>query len=477
MTQAELIQSTFSLPGGKGKYLDTLVEFLTWVAPRAETTRQDALGWFAERFNAAKSAQYYLPVLRDIGVIESDRGKTGAIRLTETGRVILEADLEEQTRIVAERFVSQFVANREVLRLFASSDRPVPLREVHERLAPQFSSWTTPTQFDYRLSWFDSLGLLRCVSGRTFEITQFGREYSERFPPDEPHTQPVPSPVRGMKVDGEPIKPRPHLIATPNHDLFAELHAASTDSSNSDRFEMALARAFERLGFSVTQLGKAGNTDVLIKAPAGSETYLAVVDAKARGTGKVDQLEPLHLKDHQSLNDADYAVVVAGGFAGGKVASHAQEQGITLLPLPVLEEWLKLHDAWPQDLMAYRSIFAIKGLVEKLPAELLRVTSDRKRWGKLLADVVDLFGETYGHGLGDPLSARDVFKMLVTRKRGVDYPEKDVAGVLELLNHPVVGALARKDGGYILVMSRETLALRLRRLAEEVEVMDDQESV
>ena len=34
MTQPELVQSTFSLPGCKGKYLDTLVEFLTWLEPR-----------------------------------------------------------------------------------------------------------------------------------------------------------------------------------------------------------------------------------------------------------------------------------------------------------------------------------------------------------------------------------------------------------------------------------------------------------
>jgi hypothetical protein len=62
--------------------------------------------------------------------------------------------------------------------------------------------------------------------------------------------------------------------------------------------------------------------------------------------------------------------------------------------------------------------------------------------------------------------------MLVTRKRGVSYPEADVNGILELLSHPVVGALTHKEGGYILVMSRETLGLRLRRLAEEVETLD-----
>jgi hypothetical protein len=100
---------------------------------------------------------------------------------------------------------------------------------------------------------------------------------------------------------------------------------------------------------------------------------------------------------------------------------------------------------------------------------------DTAQWGRLLADIVDLFSETYDHGLSEPLSPRDVFRMLVTRKRGVPYPEQDVTGILELLSHPVVGALMHKEGGYILVMSRETLGLRLRRLAEEVESLDSTE--
>ena len=216
------------------------------------------------------------------------------------------------------------------------------------------------------------------------------------------------------------------------------------------------------LGYSVQQLGDAGDTDVLVEAPIGDETYSIVVDAKARGTGKVDQLEVLSLKDHQALNKAEYAIVVAGSFAGGKVASHAQEQSVSLLPLRVLEAWLRLHDEWPQDLLVYRSLFTIKGIVDELPNDMLRVTHDRKRWGKLLADIVDLFGDTYENGLREPLLAREIVRMLVTRKRGVHYPEKDVAGVLDLLSHPVVGALAKKETGYILAMSRETLALRLR---------------
>jgi hypothetical protein len=87
---------------------------------------------------------------------------------------------------------------------------------------------------------------------------------------------------------------------------------------------------------------------------------------------------------------------------------------------------------------------------QKLPADRLHVTNDPKTWGKLLADVVDLFSETYKHGLGEPLTTQGIFKTLVTRK----------------------GALARRGSGYILVMAREALALRLRRISEEVQSCD-----
>jgi len=92
-----------------------------------------------------------------------------------------------------------------------------------------------------------------------------------------------------------------------------------------------------------------------------------------------------------------------------------------------------------------------------------------------LTDVVDLFLDAYEQGLSVPLTVGDVFKMLVTRKRGILYPQKDVASIMGLLSHPVVGALAQHENGYTLVMSRDTLGLRLRRLAEEVERLESEE--
>jgi hypothetical protein len=129
MNQAESVQSLFSLPGGKGNYLDALYEFLAWLEPLATTTREDAFGWFQYRFNAVKSAPYYVPVLRDFGVIELERGRNGAIRLTEMGRAILGLDRPGQARLLAERYMTHFVANREILELFARADNPLSLLE------------------------------------------------------------------------------------------------------------------------------------------------------------------------------------------------------------------------------------------------------------------------------------------------------------------------------------------------------------
>jgi hypothetical protein len=449
----------FGIPGGKGKYLDTLVEFLSWLQPQPMTTREDASTWFGERFNGAKS-EFYLPVIRDLGLIEMEKGRKGQIRITPTGAGILKSSRGEQSRTISEQLLSRFVANREILGTYAASREPLSVQVVHERLKPRFPTWTTFYQIDYRVCWMASAGLLRPVSGRIYTITDLGTEFSRKYPFDAGPTPP----------DSEEVKPG--SVAA----LIEELRGASTDSGHPDRFEAVLSRAFEMLGFSAKQLGAAGDTDVLVDALAGDQTYSVVVDAKARGSGKVDQLEVLSLKDHQALNRAEYAIVVAGSFAGGKVAGHAQEQAVTLLPLKVLESWIRLHDSWPQDVLVYRSLFTIKGLVEELPNEILRVTNDRKRWGKLLADIVDLFVDTYENGLREPLLAREIFRMLVTSKRGVHYPEKDVAGVLDLLSHPVIGALSKRETGYILAMSRETLALRLRRLAEEVESSDDEGS-
>ena len=245
MTEPELIQCTFSLPGGKGKYLDILVEFLTWLEPRQTTTRMDAHAWFQERYNALKSAQYYLPVLRDLGVIELDRGSGGAVRPTDLGRTVLNADDTTRARVLADYFVTRFVANRDILGVYAASAGPVSLNEIRDQLGSIFPFWTTHNQFHFRLGWMESLGILHCVGGRTYQITDLGRGLAEKYPP-------VMSPPSFGVGLAPPVRDAGKLnvpsVSSPLDSLIQELHAASTDSGRPNRFETALREPSRRLG-------------------------------------------------------------------------------------------------------------------------------------------------------------------------------------------------------------------------------------
>src|SRR5205823_8382340 len=70
--------------------------------------------------------------------------------------------------------------------------------------------------------------------------------------------------------------------------LIDRLREASTDSSDSDRFEKETTEAFRQLGYRATWLGGAGKTDVLLEADLGRDhSYRVVIDCKTTGRGSV----------------------------------------------------------------------------------------------------------------------------------------------------------------------------------------------
>jgi hypothetical protein len=479
-----LIQSAWALPGGNSRYLDTLVECLEWLITTPSATRDDMIQWFGERYNSAKSGPSYLTVLDNLGVIERDRG--GRLEITTMGRRVVEGSTSERVDLVARRFLTGYVGFREILHLLAESGEPLPTREIIQRLQRHFPTWTSPYQFEFRLGWLSSLGLVERGNGRVYEIAEPGRRYAREFPPEiQPLTDERRPEPGGGSAPSSPFAAAPtdegRLDATlsktpasappsdPLEELLKELREAAVDSANPDRFETIIARVYEELGFSVTQLGESGETDVLVAAVIGEASYSVVVDAKSRHTGRVDQLEVLTLVGHKRASKADFAAVIAGGFGGGKVATQAREHGVVLLPVHVIEEWVRTHYQWPQSLESYRIMFSTGGLVERLPNELLRNIKVETRWSGLLSEVIELISEMYGFGSSEPMSPQQVYRLLVARLRGVQFPEHDVARAMEFLSHPALGALVEENGGYVLVMPRQSLGLRLRRLADGIE--------
>jgi hypothetical protein len=257
--------------------------------------------------------------------------------------------------------------------------------------------------------------------------------------------------------------------------LIGELQDAATDGANPGRLERAVAQAFELLGFAVDLLGEGGDTDVLVQANAGPHSYTAVVDAKARKTGKLVGVDPYTLLDHRRKNSAQYAVVVAGDFAGGRLAAHAEDAGIVLLSVPVLSGWLRLHARTPLNLLAYKVMFEKPGIVTGLSPAISAAAEQRRSWASLIVDLVDLFHVTYANGLLEPQPLSQLFAMLFTKLQGVRYPRHMVDDAVALLTSPALTAvITDKEHGYTLAVSRATLVRSLRALADDIEHLDAQ---
>ncbi len=463
------IQSLWPLPGGNDRYLYTLDEVIKWVATASEPTREALRAWLTSQYSIGQnSVSGYLQVILKLGVIKANADNS--LSVTPLGNQLLHAQGEAQARPIVERFMRDYLAFRETLGVFAESPAGVNIKDVVARLQPQFPQWTSSAQFEYRVLWLLSLRCLRQPRGRTDEITDFGKAITEQFPAT-PMQGPTPFPTPRPP---EPTPARGHEASTNEAErLIADLEAASTDSRMPEHLERAVANAFAFLGFAVDQLGDSGETDVLLSASIGPDSYSVVVDAKARREGKLLDLEVLTLQDHLRKNEADYAMVVAGGFSGGKMVRHAEDTKVVLLSIPVFAEWLRLHARTPLNLQEYKAMFLTAGLVAGLPVSLKAAAEKKLHWGALLVDLLELIEETYEHGLSLSLTPTNLFTMLVTRLRGVRHANQDVQTAIALLTHPTFSAaLGDADKGISLAMNRATFVRTLRALADQIEVAE-----
>ena len=467
-TSDKLIRSLWPLPGGNKRYLNTLDRIVRWVAAAEKPTREGFNEWLISQYNVSEgSVNGYFRVVATLGIFEE--GHAGVLTLTSLGERIAKAEGEAKARPVIERFMDDYLAFPEVLTVYDEADGAIHLSEMVETLQPQFPRWTSEAQFEYRALWLLSLGCLRQVEGRNYEITELGEIIADEYPASVDIEQP-PRPESDEEVEEEA---EASLLVTEAQQLIADLEEAATDSQNPEHLERAVAQAFEFLGFSVDQLGETGDTDVLARASIGPDSYTVIVDAKARGDGKLHSLEVYTLQDHLRRNEADYAVVVAGSFAGGKVRRHAEDNGVVLLSVPVLGDWLRLHAITPLNLDEYRAMFETSGPAEEITLIVESAAEGREQWAHLLVDLLELIEETYEHGLNQLLPSDQLFAMLVTRMRGVRYPKRQVEEAIALLAHPALGA-AKGDAsvGMSLAMNRETVVRVLRALANRIETVE-----
>jgi len=459
------IRSVWPLPGGNDQYLETLVQALQWLYQRDEITLDDELNaWFQKEYHVGENtAPGYIRVIKYLGAIDFDSG--GIVTKTSFGEEIVNAEnRHEQADLVVHKFMHNYVAFPEILQFYNRANKAVHIKEMVEELSPQFPGWTSEAQYEYRALWLLSLGCLEQDEGRYYQITEFGKSIASQYPVNIDIGLIEKSETIVDKVKEEPVE------ENELDQIVNELKESARDSTHPDRFEKAIANAFEFLGFKVDQLGETGDTDVLLSAEIGTQSYRVVVDGKSRSAGKLNDFRSFPLEQHRENNKADFIVVVAEDFAGGNVESEAYKSKIVLLPVEIICRWLKLHKETPFNLVVQRSMFEDPGRVKNLSVTLKSTNEQRKRWAKLIIDLILFIEENYSYNLLDPLSTENLFLMLASRHHGVQFPDKMVEGAVQLLSHDALGNVMKKDEkGASLLMNLSNTAASLRSFAEMLE--------
>lgn len=464
------IRSVWPLPGGNDQYLETLVQALQWIYQKENELVDEALNaWFQTEYHVGENtAPGYIRVIKYLGAIDID--SKGIVTITSFGEKIVNAEnRREQADLVVHKFMKDYLAFPEILQFYNLADDHVHLKEMVEALSPQFPGWTTEAQYEYRALWLLSLGCLEQDEGRYYQITEYGKSIASQYPVNINIGSIEKVETEADKGIEEPVK------ENELDQIINELKESARDSKNPDRFEGAIANAFDYLGFKVDQLGETGDTDVLLSAEIGVQSYRVVVDGKSRSGGKLTDFRSFPLEQHRENNKADYIVVVAEDFAGGNVEIEAYNNKIVLLPVEILCKWLTLHQETPFNLVVQRSMFEDPGRVKNLSVTLKSTNEQRKRWAKLIIDLILFIEENYSYNLLDPLSTENLFLMLASRHHGVQFPDKMVEGAVQLLSHEALGSIMKKDEkGASLQMNLSNTAASLRSLAD---MLDESEKL
>src|SRR3972149_4805306 len=119
---------------------------------------------------------------------------------------------------------------------------------------------------------------------------------------------------------GETSEEKDETVKFPLGDnlITMRLKEAQFKSDSPTDFEEAIKDAFNFLGFEGELIGGKGDTDVLLTANIGQESFKINVDGKTSKSGKIidRQIDWISLRDHKRKNKADFIVVVGPSFSG-----------------------------------------------------------------------------------------------------------------------------------------------------------------
>jgi len=242
-----------------------------------------------------------------------------------------------------------------------------------------------------------------------------------------------------------------------------ELQQAQWDTGNPTRFEEAVADAFSCLGCDAEHIGGAGEADVVVTVALGDEAFTFIIDAKTCQKGGVKGLtDYLPLKAHQEQHEADFAVVVAPGFAGGNTQQFAKENGVGLLSTSFLEKLLRQHASFGISLFDLKELLAKPGLIDLQMYPWVQMRCDRLNALKAVLRVFEAHQRLDETSEG--LSIKAAFWIL--KGEGGKFSEDQLAEAVGFLSNATVGILRKSGETFVLAMHSALAVKRIGFLVE-----------
>lgn len=240
--------------------------------------------------------------------------------------------------------------------------------------------------------------------------------------------------------------------------IIQNLRGAQNKSDSPTEYENVLTDAFKFLGFQAKTIGGKGDTDVLLTANIGKESYKVDVDGKTSKNEKISdaQINWLSLKDHKEKNNSNFVVVAGPGFAGENLEKRAKEYGVSLLTTDQLIRILEAHSKYPFTLFELKDLFAEAGYLTEQVEDLIDQNYIRRSFLEKFKTIVEEIEKLQNTRLG-----YFTFESLAGREKiqEIEIELEDLESIIQLLKIPFINAIIEiEKNKFVLTLEKNDLS-------------------
>ena len=450
--------SDLPLPGGVEQYFDTLTTLLRRVneTPMKQEQLAETISEVCPNARKSTAIGMYISLISRMGFWSS---KEDVFKPTPEGHALLEkADCDPSAAKLAIletkiRDVSGYDT------VFGTLQKgPATFDVVDSELKTKLNvDWKSKNQTMFRLNWLRSLGYV-VREGHDYKLTDAGNGVLANglIPPTKPEP--------GGEDDGDSGSPppqHPSPLSTEAMAIADAIQKAAIAGGDGSELEVATAKAFEFLGFSVQLISGSGNPDIVATALMGENTYRVLVETKSRSSGTISQNDVNFnaLTEHKLKASADYVVIFGADFGGGNLEKWAAEQTFRLLRAEELRQVLLAHAEAAIPLDRMRELFLGGGSTDE--GTLSSLLADSESASQLMSLCRQVYDAILNHQDEEATLTEDSLYYIL----GGAHSIQAINVTTELLQSDLLCALGQTDSGSLFCrLSPKTLADRLQQI-------------